>query len=114
MVPTACPLSPSQSLDVGPHKGVQTSLRQSLGTFAARLLLLRREHLGALVQTAHLAGFTPSNMEAGWRKTCLDTMDPTPLLQEIETAAVELKERQERSAAARAQLAGLHDAAEGD
>jgi hypothetical protein len=95
----------SQPLDVGPHRGIQSTLRSLLGTHAAKLLRLSNADVADMVEIAHTNGYTAAAMASGWRKSCLDTLDPAPILRDIEAKTTELKDRQQRKAAAREQVA---------
>lgn len=63
--------------------------------------------MAGIVELALLEAFKPAVVTAGWKKTCLDTVDPTPLVQSLEKSRAELKKSQEERTAERERLEAL-------
>jgi len=92
------------------HRGLRAEMRKRIGMDLSQFVRLKRERVADYVAAAHVAAFTPGpdgTVVAGWRKTCLDTLDPTPLLHELKTRAAEVKTATERRAAERERLQRL-------
>src|SRR4051794_35394624 len=92
------------------HRGLRAEMRKRIGSNLSKFVRLQRDQVADYVAAAHVVAFTPGpdgTVVAGWRKTCLDTLDPTPLVNELKTRAAELKTSPERRAAERGRLQRL-------
>jgi hypothetical protein len=63
--------------------------------------------VAGIVELALQEAFKPAVVMSGWKKTCLDTLDPTPLVEALEKGRAELKKSQEERAAERERLQAL-------
>ncbi|MDE3106473.1 MAG: hypothetical protein KGK08_14980 [Acidobacteriota bacterium] len=68
---------------------------------------LKREQVAGIVELALQESFKPDVVTAGWKKTCLDTLDPSPLVLALEKNRAELKKSQDARTAERERLAAL-------
>ncbi len=94
-------------LDVALHRGLRAKLRTLIGTNLSKFIEFRRDQVAEIVRMAYLETFKSSSIINGWKATCLDTLDPTPLVQQLQKREEEMKKGQQRRAEERKRLQEL-------
>jgi hypothetical protein len=97
---TTCVL---QVLDVALHRALRAAIRKIVGQKLAQFVQFKVRDVAGVVQQALKESFTEESIRNGWRKTCLDTLDPTPLVAALEARKRQLSESLEQQAKRKAE-----------
>jgi hypothetical protein len=94
-------------LDVSLHRGLRAKLRARIGTNLSKFLVFKRDQVAGIVHGALEESFTSLAVLNGWKATCLDTLDPAPLVAVLQKRQDDVKQAQERRAEERKRLQAL-------
>ena len=90
---------------MGVHKAIRKALRRYVGRLLADLKdRWDKSELWAMIEKALAEAYSEKLVRAAWADTCLDTLDPTPLVEEVEKRLAQVKAAKQRSDDARARL----------
>jgi hypothetical protein len=108
-------LASSQVLDVGVHKSLRKALRRYLGRWLADLLdKWDKTQLWEILELSVAEAYTQQLILDAWAATCWDTLDPSPLVAELQARRERLQAAKQRSEEARARMSEYKERAERD